>query len=297
MTRTSFAQPIHQYCVGSFNGSTFGRDSAQTLWLDYGPDSFAGVVWPDMPDGRRLFINWMGRWEYAVAIAENVNNWAGQMGVVRELKAVHVGYDIRLTSYPIREIESLRTNHVAKKNITITKLYRFDIARGRKKKHFVDIEMTLDLVQFIAGVDDDSTFEIVFSGITDKLKISFKANEFSLDRSAAGKAIPNTHYAQKPGIRTFGQLWTAPRLITSPIMKLRIIIDVNCIEMFMDDGLSAMSALFYSDEDIASEMAIHVHSHSKHSQICLNELNVYEMKSIWGEGEKRPEDINNKIIK
>lgn len=280
MTRTSFTQPIHQYFIGSFDGKRFVNWTPHNFWIDYGPDSFAGVVWPEMPDGRRFFINWMNRWEYAVALADNFKGWTGQMSFVRELKVVYVGYDIRLTSYPIREIESLRTNHVGAKNITIMKRYNFDIARGgNKKKHLVDIEMTLNLIKFMAS----DAFDIVFAGKTDELKISFKENKFILDRSAAGKVIPNSHYAQKQGIRTFDQLWTAPRLIDDPIMKLRIIIDANCIEMFMDNGLSAMSALFYSEEDIASKMTIHVHSHSKHSQICLNELNVYEMKSIWQE--------------
>lgn len=58
-------------------------------------------------------------------------------------------------------------------------------------------------------------FDIVFSGKNDKFEIAFEENEFILDRSTAGKAFPNSHYAQKQGIKIFDQLWTAPRLIDS----------------------------------------------------------------------------------
>lgn len=101
----------------------------------------------------------------------------------------------------------------------------------------------------------------MFSGQRDELSISFKDNEFTLDRSAAGNgSIPNAHYAKNEGVRTFGQLWTGSRVITDPIMKLRIIIDANCIEMFIDEGLSAMSA---------SKMTIELHAKSKNSCVQL----------------------------
>lgn len=79
--------------------------------------------------------------------------------------------------------------------------------------------------------------------------------------------------------------WTdatkAPRLTNNPTLKLRIIIDTNGIEMFADDGLSSLSALFFSEYGIASKMTIQVQSSTKKSQIKLKELNVYELKSIW----------------
>lgn len=70
-----------------------------------------------MPDGRRFCINWMGRWKYAIVLKGNA--WNGQMGLARELKLVQVGDKLRRTSFPIREVQKLRTNRIGTKNVNI----------------------------------------------------------------------------------------------------------------------------------------------------------------------------------
>ncbi|XP_031631695.1 uncharacterized protein LOC116345985 [Contarinia nasturtii] len=290
VTITDYAQPAHQYFVGSFDGRKFTNDNSKDtiLWVEYGPDCFAEIIYYDLPDGRCISMNWMGRWEYA----ENLNfkNWNGQMGLPRELKLIKVGNQFRLTSLPVREINSLRINPVRKKNINIMNVYQHEIADSGKKRHLADIEMTMDLKKLKAG----DTFDIVFSGKRDELKISLKNNVFYLDRSRSGKIVSNYRNPNvkkgnidNPDIElakmdhSFGGLWEAPRLTNSTNLKLRIIIDTNGIEMFADDGLTSMSALFFSEDGIASKMTIQVHSATKKSLIQLKELNVYEMKSIW----------------
>lgn len=134
-------------------------------------------------------------------------------------------------------------------------------------KHIVDIEMILDLTNLTAG----DQFDIVFFDKNKMVSIYFKQNEFTLDRSKTGRT----------NFRNFLGPWKASRHIDSPKLKLRIIIDRSSIEFFADDGLTVMSALFFSYEDIASKMAIFVHPSTNDSQIHLEELNVYQMKSIW----------------
>ncbi|XP_031621237.1 uncharacterized protein LOC116339482 [Contarinia nasturtii] len=290
ITITDYQNPVHQYFIGSYDGKKFTNENSRDtiLWLDHGPDSMAGITYNALPDGRRILISWMGRWEFAGNL--NFNAWNGQMGIPRELNLIKVGGRIRLTSQPIREMESLRINPVRKQNINITNDYTYKIADAEKKNHLADIEMTLDVKQLKTG----DSFDIVFSGKKDQLKISFKGNEFILDRSRAGKIIPNfidtslekgnldnpNDELSVPKL-TFKDLCNAPRLINSSNLKLRIIIDTNAFEMFADDGLTCMNALFYSEYGIASKMTIQVQSPSKKSKIQLKELNVYEMKSIW----------------
>lgn len=267
---TDNAIPSTQYFIGSFDGETFTNDNSKEteLWLDFGPDSYAGITYNEVPDGRRIFISWMNNWFYAAHL--NFNVWNGQMGLPRELKLNQVGDRILLSSLPVREIETLRVKPVRMQNVLIVNdfIYKIDVERSiRGKKHLVDIEMSLDLTNLKEG----DSFDVVFSDENDKIKISFKGNEFILDRTNAGRTdFPN-----------FGRLWKAPRFINSSALKLRIIIDRSSIELFADDGLTVMTALFYSKEDIASQMAIYVHSSVKGSTINLKELNVYQMKSIW----------------
>lgn len=194
--------------------------------------------------------------------------WNGNMGLPRELKLKQVGNDIRLASLPVHEVEDLRTNLVRKTNVTIGSKYLSKIIEyDGEKQHTVDIEMTLDLTNLKKG----DKFDIVFFDNHDKLNVTLKGNEFTLDRSKAGRVDFNK----------FGIPWKAPRFIDSAELKLRIIIDRSSIEFFADDGLTVMTALFFSTEDIASKMAIHVHSSSADSTVYLKELNAYNMKSIW----------------
>ncbi|XP_031637877.1 putative glycosyl hydrolase ecdE, partial [Contarinia nasturtii] len=186
ITLTDFQLPAHQYFIGSYDGKKFTNENSKDtiLRLDHGPDTMAGITYNNLPDGRHVLINWMGRWEYAGNT--NFSAWNGQIGIPRELKLVTVNDQIRLTSLPIHEMESLRINPVHKQNISITNEFTYKIADSEKKKHLADIEMTLDLKKLKSG----EAFDIVFSGKDDELKISFKDNEFILDRSRAGRMVP-----------------------------------------------------------------------------------------------------------
>ena len=47
-----------QYFVGEFDGQKIIVDSKQEkgLWIDYGKDFYAGVMWNHVPKDRRLMI-------------------------------------------------------------------------------------------------------------------------------------------------------------------------------------------------------------------------------------------------
>ena len=47
-----------QYFVGEFDGQKFIADLKQEkgLWIDYGKDFYAGVIWNHVPKDRRLMI-------------------------------------------------------------------------------------------------------------------------------------------------------------------------------------------------------------------------------------------------
>nr|QIX12407.1 MDL4 [Mayetiola destructor] len=217
---TDFAIPTTQYYIGSFDGQTFINENSEetVLWLEYGPDSFAGITYNQLADGRRPFISWMNRWQYSKSF--NFTAWNGQMGLARELKLTKIGNEIRLSSLPVREVQTLRINPVRRQNVTITNAFVFNIVEhdDEQSQHQVDVEMTLDVTNLKAG----DSFNIVFFDKKDSIKISFKANAFILDRSNAGRTdFPN-----------FGLLWKAPRFIKSCELKLRIVVDRSSIEFF-----------------------------------------------------------------
>ncbi|NNC99729.1 MAG: glycoside hydrolase family 32 protein, partial [Gammaproteobacteria bacterium] len=97
-----------QYFIGDFDGERFVQAHSEILWLDYGPDNYAGVTWSDMPadDGRRILIAWMSNWQYANIVP--TDPWRGSMTVPRELTLIKTKHGLRLACRPISEFNSLR---------------------------------------------------------------------------------------------------------------------------------------------------------------------------------------------
>lgn len=266
--------PDIQYFIGSFDGQTFKNENSNVteLWVDYGPDSYAGITYNMLPDKRRIFVSWMNRWEYAASL--NFSVWNGQMSIARELK-LHADADarrLRLASLPVREIESLRVKRVHSiQNISMgsNSTFKLGSLSDGNERHLLDAEITVDLVRFQAK---DDALEIKFAGVEQELSVLFTGNEFVLNRTNAVRKDFNAN---------FGRVWKAPRHINSSILRLRIIIDRSSIELYADDGLTVMAALYYSDEDIASNFNVYHRSAKSDAVINLIELNVYQMKSIW----------------
>lgn len=258
-----------QYFIGSFDGMTFANENSKEteLWIDYGPDSYAGITYNLLPDKRRIFISWMNRWEYATSL--NFSVWNGQMGIARELKLIAPTQNqFFLTSLPVRELKSLRVKriqHIRNSSIESNRPLKMESLTRGNERHLLDIEMTVDLVQFRTN----DTLGIEFTNRKEKLSVFFTGQEFVLDRTHAGRKDFNPKY---------GLVWKAPRLLNTRHLKLRIIIDRSSIEVYADDGLSVMAGLYYSDEDLASTINIFV---KEQSVVNLNEFNVYQLKSIW----------------
>ena len=75
---------------------------------DQGCDDYAGVTWSDIPDtdGRRIFIGWMGNWEYAQVVP--TAPWRSAMTLPRSLTLHLTSSGLRVFSQPVRELRELR---------------------------------------------------------------------------------------------------------------------------------------------------------------------------------------------
>ncbi len=103
-----------QYFTGSFDGHQFLPEdpSPGPRWLDYGKDNYAGVTWSNIPkqDGRRIFIGWMSNWQYANQVP--TQRWRSAMSVPRELKLFLQKGKSHVSSTPVEELASLRTERI-----------------------------------------------------------------------------------------------------------------------------------------------------------------------------------------
>jgi sucrose-6-phosphate hydrolase SacC (GH32 family) len=93
-----------QYFIGDWDGKTFTPSHADTKWIDYGRDNYAGVTFSNAPDNRKIFLGWMSNWDYAAKLDSQV--WRGSMTSPRELQIIEVGNELLLSALPIAELKS-----------------------------------------------------------------------------------------------------------------------------------------------------------------------------------------------
>ena len=105
-----------QYFVGNFNGKIFKALNNDTRWIDSGTDEYAGVTFHNTGD-RNIFFGWMSNWEYATTVPTEV--WRSANTVPRELKLVNIDHNYYVTSEPVKELNSLKTDSIDLRTINI----------------------------------------------------------------------------------------------------------------------------------------------------------------------------------
>jgi fructan beta-fructosidase len=249
-----------QYFVGNFNGTEFINDNPEetTLWLDYGPDDYAGVTWSDVPaaDGRRLFLGWMNNWAYAQTVP--TEKWRSAMTLPRSLELKKSGKGLRVCSNPVDELKELRTSE---HNITF------------KDDSVINIS---GLNEIILNVDlTDSTskdFGLVFSNsLNEKLLAGFNSrqNQFYIDRRGSGETTFSPSFA---GIHF------APRSAEDSVLNIHLFLDYSSLELFADEGSVVMTETFFPHENFNR-----VSFFQKNGKVKIKTCTIYDLKSIWRE--------------
>ncbi len=251
-----------QYFIGDFDGQTFRNENPPetALWLDYGRDNYAGVTWSEAPNDRRIFIGWMSNWDYAQKVP--TNNWRSAMTLPRELSLIKTEQGVRLAQNPVLEAEKLRRQQLfARRNFTV----------GSKLK----LNAQSPLNEIVIEVDLSKTtardFGISLSNKQgENYRIGFNAasNYFYSDRTKAGSHKFADSFALKKH--------TAPRSGERRVLKMRILFDAASVELFADDGKTALTDIFFPTQDF-DDFAIY----AQDGKIRLSQLQMWELKSIW----------------
>jgi fructan beta-fructosidase len=239
-----------QYVVGDFDGHTFKPYTTDIKWMDYGPDNYAGVTFSNVGD-RNILIGWMSNWNYANVVP--TEKWRSAMTVPRELRLLeqqefikyYTSYESTANSYkdskfvedgfylvssPVKELNTVFTKTMSKENFITEKIFSLSTEKN-------PIPNRIDLTS-TAKLEND--FEIILSNtFNEKLIIGYDAvkRQYFIDRTKAGIANFN---------KGFAAVAVAKRL-TNPYMymNLSILLDKTSIELFADDGLTVMTALFF----------------------------------------------------
>ena len=245
-----------QYFVGNFDGKKFVAASKEIKWLDYGPDEYAGVTWNNTGN-RKIFLGWMSNWLYATVVP--TIKWRSAMTIPRELKIKHSGDEILVASEPVKELSSIEEKPVIARNILVNK--NFDIAQKIKRPAF---PCRLNL-----AIDSAADFSVILSNdIGEQIVIGYDKNDnqYYIDRTKSGK----TDFQ-----KDFAKVHTAPRFSEDPKLNLSLIIDVSSLELFADDGLTAMTEIFFPNKPYDK---INIQTKGK---VMINKLEYRRLKSIW----------------
>ena len=219
-----------QYFVGDFDGWRFTPDDAQTRWLDFGPDNYAGVTWSGVDD-RALFIGWMSNWQYATQVP--TAPWRSAMTIPRELQLRWVDSQPRVASLPARELSALQQPAT---------LQRQGLALAAAQP--------LDLSAALAGTGGRCVLRLATATLRsftltlanrlgDQLLIGHDAatQQWWIDRRDSGAVDFHPSFASRS---------TAPRLTGAAAADLQLWFDHSSVELFADGGLSVLTALFFA---------------------------------------------------
>jgi len=213
----------------------------------------------------------MNNWAYSGAVPTEV--WRGQTSIPRSLSLIaNSNKKLLISSVPVPEINNLSIRSLPVVHNSSQVLHansKIDVNSLVKiQSKLLDIQLTLD----ISGIDSHDIFGLHFG--KDKLSVYFNAadNKYYIDRSKSGK-----HDFSK----NFPLVLNAPRLTSTKSIDLRLIVDVSSIELFADNGLTVMTALYFPTEEFTSVIEFFYESKSKTSQIKVNNLTVNELKSVW----------------
>jgi len=245
-----------QYFIGQFNGINFIPLTTETRWLDYGPDEYAGVTWSNTGK-RKVFLGWMSNWLYANLVP--TAKWRNAMTIPRELALKSINNKIVLTSLPVKELNSLIENSTGKKQVVIRNKINLTRNLPHPNKQYKLSFNSAQIRQYAITLSNNIGEEITFG-------YDSKANEYYINRLHSGDASFS---------KVFAGVFKAPRLATDQQHDLTLIIDEASVELFADQGLTAMTATFFPKTPFT-----HLEIESE-ERFKLERFKIWEMKSIW----------------
>lgn len=254
-----------QYFVGQFDGATFVNENPanQILWADYGKDFYASTSFTDIPaaDGRRIWLGWLSNWDYAGKVP--TSPWRGAFTIPRALTLRSFPEGLRLSQNPVKEIQSLRQNHVSITGSSI----------AAANRSLLDQNVRGDALEILADFEAGSSAEAgvrvrVGKEEATTIGVDWGKQEVFLDRAHSGDVVFDGKF---PGRHT-GPLLTG----NSKRVRLHIFLDRSSVEVFVNDGTTVLTdALFPSRDSRGLEF------YSQNGEARIVKLDVWTLRSIW----------------
>jgi fructan beta-fructosidase len=245
-----------QYFLGDFDGKTFLPSDTNARWLDYGPDEYAGITWSNTGN-RKLFIGWMSNWLYAQVVP--TEKWRSAMTIPRELILKNTAHGLFVASKPVKELSRIKSTTTVVNDIHLSKEFkRVDKIKTLQLPCMINLSFE-EVKDVSIRIANDLGEEVIIG--YDKAQ-----NKYFIDRTRSGKI--NFH-------KEFAARHFAPRLSTGSKMDLTLVIDVSSIELFADEGLSVMTAIFFPHSPYGQI------NFQSNDEIFIKKISYTGLKNIW----------------
>ena len=206
--------------------------------VDYGKDFYAVQSFSDVPDGRKIWIAWLGNWSYAEAAP--TTPWKGIMTIPREVKLETHNGMLRLVQRPVEELKSLRKNNISFRNRTVN-----SINAALNENMINSIQANTSFRQFELktklSVRNKSGFSFKFKksgGQYTEFVFDFLNKQIRFDRSRSGAL---THDG------SFSQIQIAPLITENDSIDIHLFVDNSSVELFASNGQVVMSNQLFPD--------------------------------------------------
>lgn len=213
------------YFIGEYDSENHSWARKEAHQLDFGLDFYAAQTM-EAEDGRRIMVAWLQSWD--TRLTPDNYQWSGMMTIPREL-SIKNG---RLMQKPVRELASYHKNEVSYEN------YEIACAQGEVEilgvtGRIVDLSVRLkegDFTKFQLAIAADVKRRTVIT--YDRAQ-----SLVNVDRSRSGIKKDFITTRSMKVMEQNGEL------------QMRILIDRNSIELFVNEGEQAMSTLIYTPSD------------------------------------------------
>ncbi|MDX8045296.1 glycoside hydrolase family 32 protein [Gracilibacillus sp. S3-1-1] len=244
-----------QYFTGSFDGIFF-RPNEQAedpvKWADEGKDFYAAITWDNT--AKTYWIGWMNNWEYAGEVP--VSPWRSSMSLVRTLTVQQVKGDYLLKQTPV--IPENQQKQLQEEPFTV------------QPSAYLEYEIKLPVTINVETKEIPNSGQWGFRLISDQEEIF----TFHFDQE---KDV--YFFSRTAGILDFSKDFS--KEITGSLKGQKVknifsILDQSSVEIFVNDGLSVSTNLFYPRGSIEK-----MQLYTEKEEVPFNGLSLEEYQSIW----------------
>ncbi|TWU02234.1 glycoside hydrolase family 32 protein [Stieleria varia] len=257
-----------EYFVGHFDGVSF-HPIQDAQWVDYGRDFYAPVSWSDIPDqdGRRIWIGWFNNWETCLI---PTFPWRSCMSVprvlsLRSLQGSNESSPQRyvLVQRPVDELTKLRmksitlpTTGAAWPPKTVTQV-------NEVPTMCFELESTL-----VVGTARSCGFRIR-TGSDEYAEVGYDSETQSVyvDRRHSGNVSFHPAFAGRHD---------APTRVVDGQVRLHVLVDRSCIEVFINDGEAVISDRIFPTSQQPS-----IEVFAGDATASVSDTKVHLLDSIW----------------